>query len=68
MSRELHPKDGHANMAPISFNSWRTLLGILAIAAAAMPGNRAGLVYSASRLSLMPDGAPLYARDCARLI
>jgi len=28
----------------------------------------AGLVYSASRLSLMPDGAPLYARDCAWLI
>jgi hypothetical protein len=39
-----------------------------AIAAAALPGNRAGLVCSASRLSSMPDGAPLYARDCARLI
>jgi hypothetical protein len=36
MSRELHPKDGHANLAPISFNNWRTLLGILAIAAAAI--------------------------------
>jgi hypothetical protein len=36
MSQELHPKDGHADMTPISFNSRRTLLGILAIAAAAI--------------------------------
>jgi hypothetical protein len=39
-----------------------------AIVAVALPENRAGLVCSASRLSSMPDGAPLYARDCARLI
>jgi hypothetical protein len=38
------------------------------IMAGTLPENRAGLVCSASRLSLMPDGAPLYARDCARLI
>jgi hypothetical protein len=36
MLRELHPKDGHAEMAPISFSTRRTLLGILAIAAAAI--------------------------------
>jgi len=39
-----------------------------AIAAWSLPGNRAGLVCSASRLSSMHDGAPLYERDCARLI
>jgi hypothetical protein len=39
-----------------------------AIVAWALPENRVGLICSASRLSLMPDGAPLYARDCARLI
>jgi hypothetical protein len=39
-----------------------------AIVTMALPESRAGLVCSASRLSLMPDGAPLYARDCARLI
>ena len=39
-----------------------------AIVAVALPENRAGLVSPASRWSLMLDGAPLYARDCARLI
>jgi hypothetical protein len=39
-----------------------------AIVTGALPENRAGLICPASRLSLMPDGAPLYARDCARLI
>jgi hypothetical protein len=39
-----------------------------AIVAGALPENRVGFICSASRLSLMPDGAPLYARDCARLI
>jgi hypothetical protein len=39
-----------------------------AIVTGALPENRAGLVSPASRLCLMPDGAPLYARDCARLI
>jgi hypothetical protein len=39
-----------------------------AIVAWSLPGNRADLVCSAFRLSLMPDGVPLYARDCARLI
>jgi hypothetical protein len=39
-----------------------------AIVTGALPENRVGLICSASRLSLMPDGAPLYARDCARLI
>jgi hypothetical protein len=39
-----------------------------AIVAVVLPENRAGLICSASRLSSMPDGAPLYARDCARLI
>jgi hypothetical protein len=43
-------------------------ISALAIVAGALPDNRAGLVCSASRLSLMPTGAPLYARDCARLI
>jgi hypothetical protein len=39
-----------------------------AIMAVALPENRAGQICPASRLSLMPTGAPLYARDCARLI
>ncbi|MGA2180340.1 MAG: hypothetical protein ABSH15_12260 [Verrucomicrobiota bacterium] len=39
-----------------------------AIVAGALPENRAGLICSASRLCSMPNGAPLYARDCARLI
>jgi hypothetical protein len=39
-----------------------------AILAETLPENRAGLVCIASRLSLVPEGAPLYARDCARLI
>jgi len=39
-----------------------------AFVAGARPENRAGLICPASRLSLLPDGAPLYARDCARLI
>jgi hypothetical protein len=38
------------------------------IVAGALPENRAGLICSASRWSLMPNGAPLYTRDCARLI
>jgi hypothetical protein len=36
--------------------------------APALPENRMGLVCPASWSSLMPMGAPLYARDCARLI
>jgi hypothetical protein len=39
-----------------------------AIVAVALPENRADLICSASHFSLMPSGAPLYARDCARLI
>ena len=39
-----------------------------AIVTGALPENRVGLICSASRLSLMPYGVPLYARDCARLI
>jgi hypothetical protein len=39
-----------------------------AIVAVALPENLAGLICPASRLFLMPAGAPLYARDCARLI
>jgi len=39
-----------------------------AIAALTLPENRAGLILSSPRLSSMPIGAPLYARDCARLI
>jgi hypothetical protein len=39
-----------------------------AIVAGALPENRVGLICPASRLSSMPTGAPLYARDCARLI
>jgi hypothetical protein len=39
-----------------------------AIVAGVLPENRVGLICPAARLSLMPDGAPLYARDCARLI
>jgi hypothetical protein len=38
------------------------------ILAGALAENRAGLICPASRLSSMPIGAPLYARDCARLI
>jgi len=34
MSRELQPRDGHTEMAPISFNSRRIVLGILAIVVA----------------------------------
>ena len=33
-----------------------------------LPENRVGLICPASRLSSMPNGAPLYARDRARLI
>ena len=32
------------------------------------PEIRAGLICSPNRLASLPDGAPLYARDCARLI
>jgi len=39
-----------------------------AIVAVALPENRAGLVSPVSRLSSMPNGTPLYTRDCARLI
>jgi hypothetical protein len=39
-----------------------------AIVTGILPENRTGLVSSDSRLSSMPEGAPLYARDCARLI
>jgi hypothetical protein len=39
-----------------------------ASAAGVPPENRAGLICPASRLSPLPDGAPLYARDCARLL
>jgi hypothetical protein len=39
-----------------------------AIMAAALPQNRAVLVPLAARSSAMPEGAPLYTRDCARLI
>jgi hypothetical protein len=36
--------------------------------AGALPENRTGLVSFAFRLPSMLNGAPLYARDCARLI
>ena len=39
-----------------------------AIVAGVLPEHRVDLIRPASRLSSMPDGAPLYARDCARLI
>jgi hypothetical protein len=39
-----------------------------ALVVLAVPENRAGLIFSASRLSVVPNGAPLYARHCARLI
>jgi hypothetical protein len=39
-----------------------------AIVAVALPENRTASVYPAARLFVMPDGAPLYTRDCARLI
>lgn len=39
-----------------------------AIVAGILPENQVGLICPASRLSLMPDSAPLYARHCARLI
>jgi hypothetical protein len=38
------------------------------IVAGALPEYRAELICSASRLTLMRTGAPLYARDCAWLI
>jgi hypothetical protein len=43
-------------------------ISVPAIATGVLPENRTSLVSSASRLSVMPEGAPLYARDCARLI
>jgi len=39
-----------------------------AIVTGALPENRTGLICSASRLCWMSNAAPLYARDCARLI
>jgi hypothetical protein len=39
-----------------------------AFGAGARPETRAGLICPASRLSWLPEGAPLYARDCARLL
>jgi hypothetical protein len=39
-----------------------------AIVAGALPENRTGSICATFRLSSMPNGAPLYARDCARLI
>ncbi|MFZ0827235.1 MAG: hypothetical protein WAO02_07410 [Verrucomicrobiia bacterium] len=39
-----------------------------ASAAGTLPENRSGVICSASRLSFRPTGAPLYVRDCARLI
>ena len=54
---------------PSSVGAQRQLLiSAPAIMTGVLPESRAGLIYSASRLSSMPDGAPLYARDCARLI
>jgi len=43
-------------------------ISVPAIVAVALPESRAGLICSASRWSSMPEGAPLYTRDCARLI
>lgn len=39
-----------------------------AIVTLVLPENRVDLICSGSWFSLRPDGAPLYARDCARLI
>ena len=39
-----------------------------AMAALTLPENRMGVICPASRLSSRSIGAPLYARDCARLI
>jgi hypothetical protein len=39
-----------------------------AIMAVVLPQNRAALFSSAVRSLVMSEGAPLYARDCARLI
>ncbi len=36
MARESHPKNGNAEWTPISFSIRRILLGVLAIAAAAI--------------------------------
>jgi len=36
--------------------------------AVVLPQNRAALFSSAVRSLVMSEGAPLYARDCARLI
>jgi len=44
------------------------LISAPAVLAGILPENRTGLMGSASRWSLTSAGAPLYARDCARLI
>jgi hypothetical protein len=65
------PSSGSQPMPAVPSNSGaqkQLSISAPAIVAGALPENRAGLVCPASRLSLMPDGAPLYARDCARLI
>ncbi|MGB7746983.1 MAG: hypothetical protein WBN75_06830 [Verrucomicrobiia bacterium] len=43
-------------------------ISVPAIVAMARPETRLGLSSPFSRLFLLPYGAPLYARDCARLI
>ena len=65
------PASGSQPLPAVPFNpGTQKLLSISVpvILAGALPENPAGLICSASRLSSMPDGAPLYARDCARLI
>ena len=65
------PSSGSRQMPAVPANAGaQKLLSISApgIVVLALPENRAGLICSASRLSLRPTGAPLYVRDCARLI
>jgi hypothetical protein len=65
------PSSGSQPMPAVPSNSGaqkQLSISAPAIVAGALPENRTGLICPASRLSLMPDGARLYARDCARLI
>jgi hypothetical protein len=64
------PADSQPSPAVPSSAGPQKLLSISvpAIVALIPPENRAGVISSASWLTSMPDGAPLYARDCARLI
>jgi hypothetical protein len=44
------------------------LISAPAIRAGVLPENRAGLACASTRLASTSESAPLYTRDCARLI